>query len=56
MAKDPITADSIQPLLTALGEQLAAGTERYELVVIGGGALLALNLVDRTTRDVDIDA
>ena len=28
--------------------------DRFDLVVIGGSALLALRLVDRTTRDVDL--
>lgn len=43
-------------LLAALGEQLAAAGERYDLVVVGGTALLALGLVERTTRDVDVVA
>ncbi|MBS1882210.1 MAG: hypothetical protein JSS97_04560 [Actinobacteria bacterium] len=51
-----ITSKSIDVLLDALGEQLASRGERYELVVIGGSALLALGLVERTTRDVDIVA
>ena len=41
-------------MLAALGERLAARNERFELVVIGGSALLALRLVDRATRDVDL--
>lgn len=41
-------------LLSALGEQLAAANERYELVVIGGSGLLALGLIERSTRDVDL--
>ncbi|HTT94842.1 MAG TPA: DUF6036 family nucleotidyltransferase [Solirubrobacterales bacterium] len=51
-----ITPDNADRLLGALGEQLAARGERFELVVIGGSALLALGLVERTTRDVDIVA
>jgi hypothetical protein len=51
-----ITQDSADPILEALGEQLAARGERFELVVIGGSALLALGLVERATRDVDIVA
>jgi Nucleotidyltransferase of unknown function (DUF6036) len=43
-------------LLSALGEQLAAAGQRYELVVIGGSALLALGLIERSTRDVDLVA
>lgn len=41
-------------LLSALGEQLAALGERFELVVVGGSGLLALGLIERSTRDVDI--
>jgi hypothetical protein len=51
-----ITPDSADAFLGALGEQLAARGERFELVVIGGSALLALGLVERTTKDVDIVA
>jgi hypothetical protein len=51
-----ITPDKADALLRALGEQLAARGESYELVVIGGSALLALGLVERTTKDVDIVA
>jgi hypothetical protein len=51
-----ITLERANVLLRALGEQLAARGERYELVVIGGSALLALGLVERTTKDVDIVA
>jgi hypothetical protein len=43
-------------LLRALGEQLAAREAHYTLVVVGGSALLALALVTRTTRDVDVVA
>lgn len=41
-------------LLAALGEQLADLGARLEIVVIGGAALLALGLVDRTTSDIDV--
>jgi hypothetical protein len=51
-----ITPDNANLLLSALGEQLAIRGERFELVVIGGSALLALGLVERTTRDIDIVA
>jgi hypothetical protein len=43
-------------LFSALGEQLTAAGERYELVVIGGSGLLALGMIERSTRDVDIVA
>jgi hypothetical protein len=48
--------DAADQLLTALGEQLAAAGERYELVVIGGSGLLALGVIERATRDVDLVA
>jgi len=43
-------------LLSALGEQLADAGASYELVVVGGSGLLALGLVTRPTRDVDVVA
>ena len=53
MALDRTGADEA---LTALGELLAQSGERFELVVIGGAGLLALGLIDRSTRDVDVVA
>lgn len=46
----------IDLLLGALGEQLAAAGQDYELVVIGGSGLLALGAIERATRDIDIVA
>lgn len=43
-------------LLEALGQQLAAAGSTFDLVVIGGSALLARGLVERATRDVDVVA
>lgn len=51
---DIASKDTADRLLSALGEQLAAANERCELVVIGGSALLALGLIERSTRDVDL--
>jgi Nucleotidyltransferase of unknown function (DUF6036) len=51
---DIATQDAANQVLAALGEQLAAAGERYELVVIGGSGLLALGIITRSTRDVDI--
>jgi hypothetical protein len=48
---DKLDADR---LLSALGEQLAAAGQRFELIVIGGSGLLALGLIERSTRDVDL--
>jgi hypothetical protein len=49
-------ADAADELLSALGEQLASLGAAYEIVVVGGSALLALGLVDRPTKDVDLVA
>jgi Nucleotidyltransferase of unknown function (DUF6036) len=43
-------------LLVALGEQLALRDERHAIVVVGGSALIALGLVSRATRDIDVVA
>lgn len=51
-----IDAERTDSLLAALGEHLAADNVHLELVVVGGSALLALGLVDRVTRDVDVVA
>lgn len=48
------TAERVDELLDALSQQLAAVGECYELVVIGGSGLLALQIVDRPTLDVDL--
>ena len=53
---DIIRPANIDQLLGALGEQLAATGERYELVVIGGSGLVALGVIERSTRDIDIVA
>jgi hypothetical protein len=43
-------------LLAALGDQVLARGEQYSLVVVGGSALLAVGLLLRATRDVDVVA
>lgn len=50
------SAEVAGQLLDALGEQLEPLGARYELVVVGGSALLALELVTRPTKDVDVVA
>jgi hypothetical protein len=49
-----ITGETLEVLLSALGEQIGALGSRVEIVVIGGSALTALGLVRRATRDVDV--
>lgn len=48
--------EQAERLISALGEQLAAAGERFELVVVGGSGLLALGEIERSTRDVDLVA
>jgi hypothetical protein len=50
------SADAAHELLAALEEQLRVRGQSYDLVVVGGSALLALGLVQRATQDVDIVA
>src|SRR2546422_6649516 len=53
---DALDQTRTHELLAAVGEQLAARGAHAELVVIGGSALLAVGLISRPTRDVDIVA
>lgn len=48
------SAESADTLLAALGEQLLRQGSSFEIIVIGGSALLALRLVQRPTRDIDL--
>ena len=50
------SADAADQLLNALGDQLASMGSVYELIVVGGSALLVLGLVNRPTKDVDVVA
>lgn len=47
-------ADEANRLLSALGETLADQGQHFELVVIGGTALVLSGLSARTTKDVDV--
>jgi hypothetical protein len=53
---DIASKEATDRLLSALSEQVAALGQRFELVVVGGSALLALGLIARPTRDVDLIA
>jgi hypothetical protein len=46
----------LNEVLGALAEQLAARNRRHELFVVGGSALLALRIISRPTKDVDVVA
>ena len=49
------SGSEVDRILSALSEQVAAITpERFDLVVCGGSALNALDLVQRTTKDIDV--
>lgn len=58
MTNDSIlsSGEATDQLLSALGAQLGALGSSCDLVVIGGAALLALGLISRPTRDVDVVA
>jgi hypothetical protein len=51
-----IDRDAADRLLSALARHLSLAGARVELVVIGGTALIALGLLERATRDVDVVA
>lgn len=53
MTIDTITLDKA---LTVLGQLLADRRHHYEVVAIGGGSLLLLGQIDRTTKDLDLVA
>lgn len=53
---DIASVDRANELLAALSEHLASRKRHYEIVVVGGSALLALGFVDRATKDVDVVA
>ena len=56
MENAEITVERVDELLSELAERLTALEAWYELVVVGGSALLALGIVSRATRDVDVVA
>jgi hypothetical protein len=49
-----ISGETLDLILGALEEQLRSLGEAQEIIVIGGSALTALGLVNRTTKDVDL--
>jgi hypothetical protein len=53
---DIASREATDRLLSALGEQVAALDQRFELIVVGGSGLLALGLIERATRDIDLIA
>lgn len=53
---DITNPDQVTQLLSALAEQLASAGRHYELVVVGGSAMIALGVISRPTKDVDVVA
>jgi hypothetical protein len=51
-----IDSESLEEVLTVLGQLLADRGQYYEIVAIGGGGLLLLRLIQRTTKDLDLVA
>ncbi len=51
-----ISSHVLNPVLSALGEQLASRGSAIHLVIIGSSGLIAAGLGDRATRDVDVVA
>lgn len=51
-----IDFSSLDEALTVLGQLLADRGYYYEIVAIGGGSLLLLGQIDRTTKDLDLVA
>ncbi len=51
-----IDAISLEVALNALGQLLTERKDHHEVVAIGGGSLLLLGQIDRTTKDLDIVA
>lgn len=49
-----INLASLEGALEILGQLLADRGLHYEVVAIGGGGLLLLGLIDRTTKDLDL--
>jgi len=47
---------SLEDALMILGQLLADRNQHYEIVAIGGGSLLLLRLMERTTKDLDLVA
>lgn len=50
------SVEQLNRLLDAISEHLASAGRHYELVAVGGSALLALGLITRPTKDLDVVA
>lgn len=54
--KKEVDSKSLEGALIILGQLLADRGQHYEAVAIGGGSLLLLKLIERTTKDLDLVA
>ena len=52
----PLTPTTLREALDTLGAILADRGHSYDIVVIGGGALQLVGLIDRPTKDLDVVA
>jgi hypothetical protein len=51
-----LDSDTLREALRTLGAILEDRGVSYEVVVIGGGALLLVGLIERATKDIDVVA
>lgn len=51
-----IDSEGLKGALQILGQLLADRGHAYEIIAIGGGSLLLLKLIERTTKDLDVVA
>lgn len=51
-----LSDSNLREALTVLGDLLQDRGHTYDIVIIGGGALLLLGLIDRPTKDLDVVA
>lgn len=52
-----LSCENLKEILSRLSELISLETNQcFELVVCGGSALIALGLIERTTRDIDVVA
>ena len=53
---DILGSETLEELLSAVGEHLAEGGDSAAIVVVGGSTLAVMGWVERTTKDVDVIA
>ncbi len=53
---DSLNSQTLEEVLVILGQLLADRSHHFEIVAIGGGSLLLLKQIERTTKDPDLVA